>query len=134
MNVNITLVFQIFNFFIAYLILERFFFRQAFGVVQRRDRALDALKESLASQKRNVEDVRVHVDEQWQQYQRALRSEIPEKKPIRIGTPPVADEGVSERDERKERDLARMLERTILSYFISPDDYVLGRNDSKKMP
>ena len=119
MNLNVTLVFQVFNFLIAYLILERFFFRNAFCVVQKRDCQIKSLKESVAIRKRNIEEVRVHVDEQWQQYQRALRSEIPAEKTRHVGPPPVIQEVAYEHDEQKERRLIEKLEEDILSYFVT---------------
>ena len=77
MTINITIAFQILHFLIAYVILDRLFFKVAIATVQKRDLALRNVQESLAQQKQNVETLRWHVNDEWQRYQRALRSDVP---------------------------------------------------------
>lgn len=77
MTVNITIVFQVINFLIAYWILERFLFRYTIAVIQERDERARNQSENLAFQNESNETLRVHINEQWQRYQRALHSEIP---------------------------------------------------------
>lgn len=77
MTVNITIVFQVINFLIAYWILERFLFRYTIAIIQQRDERARSHSESLAFQNESNETLRVHINEQWQRYQRALHSEIP---------------------------------------------------------
>ena len=119
MNLNITFIFQIFNFFIAYFLLERFFFRSAFGVVQRRDESMRLAEDSLITQKRNLENVRIHVVEQWQGYQRALCSDIPHKIPAPVGVILDMQAPTGVYDKNEERQLSEKLENAILSRFIS---------------
>lgn len=77
MTVNITIVFQVINFLIAYFILERFLFRYTIAIIQKRDERARMHSESLAFQNQSNETLRVHINEQWQRYQRALHSEVP---------------------------------------------------------
>jgi hypothetical protein len=85
MTVNITIVFQVINFLIAYWILERFLFRYTIAIIQKRDEHARLQSESLAFQNQSNETLRVHINEQWQRYQRALHSEVPaiENQPLK---------------------------------------------------
>jgi hypothetical protein len=77
MNVNLTVIVQIVHFLIAYSILERFFFRYAVRLIQKRDSHILKLTQAITEQKNNAEILKVHVAEQWQRYQRALQHEVP---------------------------------------------------------
>jgi len=96
MTVNITIVFQVINFFIAYFILERFLFRYTIAIIQKRDERARMQSDSLAYQNQSNETLRVHINEQWQRYQRALHSEIPQIKnppvpPLAVQTQPLEE-------------------------------------------
>jgi F0F1-type ATP synthase membrane subunit b/b' len=96
MTVNITIVVQVLNFLFAYWILERFLFRYTIAIIQKRDEHARMRSESLAFQNQSNETLRVHINEQWQRYQRALHSEVPSienpaTKPISMQLKPLEE-------------------------------------------
>ena len=82
MTVNITIVFQLIHFLIAYVILNHLFFKYAIPVIKERDQVFQQLNDSIIQQQQNSEVLRAHVSEEWQRYQRALRGEIPSQEKL----------------------------------------------------
>jgi hypothetical protein len=84
MTVNITVIFQVFHFFIAYMILEKLFFRYAIAVLKKRDSHVVHLRQSIIEQRLNVDTLRIYVKEQWQRYHRMLMHEVPSLRSPRL--------------------------------------------------
>ena len=77
MTINITVVIQIVNFIVAYLILERIFLRFGMHQVRERDTILRRRHDLLALSKSRVEGLRLEVQRRWRSYQESLQSKTP---------------------------------------------------------
>lgn len=116
MTVNITVIIQMIHFFIAYLMLERLFFRYAVDVILKRDGRINCLNQSLAEEKRAIESLRMHVNEQWQRYSRMLHHEIPSlalPKLIVDVEPLYRDK--SEKDKKEQENIQSQLKKILVN-------------------
>jgi len=87
MTINCTLFVQGVHFIIAYVLLERLFFRYAMKSIKKEEQTMKNLKQTIENQNRSAATLRAHIDEQWQREQRMLLSKIQQisyqKKPLK---------------------------------------------------
>jgi len=78
MELNITLLVQIFHFGIAYLLLDKIFLRVALAHVRAEDRRIAALESVVQEQQQRITDRLQHNEQDWTMLQRRLQSEAPD--------------------------------------------------------
>ena len=78
MVINLTLVVQAINFFVAYYILNTVLFKHAVAIIQREDTQRNALRQAIINEHRRMQSLQEQKQEQWKQYQRSLLDQQPQ--------------------------------------------------------
>ncbi len=91
MTINLTLVAQAVNFFIAYILLDRVFLRYGVAVIQSRDKELTEHEQEIVKGRQLIKEKKEHADNQWREFKRRLHKEQPSlKRPVYQAVPSVA--------------------------------------------
>src|SRR3990167_1872681 len=95
MTFNVTFVFQIIHFLIAYWLLSRFFFRHIFLYIDAKDMHQDTKKHEIMEKKRRNELLSEKMRRDWHERHQELQrmipliekpSSIPDEQPVILGT------------------------------------------------
>lgn len=65
MNINFTLIIQVCNFFIAYILLRRFFFRPVIGIITEEEIAKSTIYTAIEEQRQFLQSQREIGQKQW---------------------------------------------------------------------
>ncbi len=77
MEINATLFVQMFNFIIAYILIDRIIVRLATAIVQAEDRKLGTLESEVAEQEKRIAGRVRYNEDDWVILQKRLQSECP---------------------------------------------------------
>lgn len=77
MNINATLVVQVFHFCIAYGMIKKFFLRPFMQVINHEDAQLLELRTAITQEKVVLERARDYKEERWQECQRYFYEHAP---------------------------------------------------------
>ena len=77
MLINLTLVVQAINFFVAYYILNTILFKQAVALIQKKETQRNALRQAIINEHRRMQSLLELKQEQWKQYQSSLHDQQP---------------------------------------------------------
>src|SRR3990170_4828992 len=65
MQINATIVVQIFNFIIAYVLIDRIFLKSAFEALENDKQASTKLMEMVVSKRATIDEIERHQKERW---------------------------------------------------------------------
>jgi hypothetical protein len=88
LDVNMTLVAQGLNFFIAYYMLRRFLIQPVFAVIQREFAQLQTLTTTIETRTTAIAQKRALLRVHWQTFQQSIHPQLPEQEQTTI--PPIS--------------------------------------------
>ena len=77
MNINFTLVVQLINFFIAYILIERLLLRPAVAIIREEDEERFKLQNLVAFNKERLEQKEFDKQQEWRSLQEIFAKSIP---------------------------------------------------------
>ena len=111
MNINFTFLVQLFNFFIAYSIIERFFLRPAVGIVQQESSSLEVAQKNIVHAQKTLEEQKKALALQWLDFQHTVRTVIPKL----ISLKPLHEHAGISRETRPLSDIEKMIQEVTQS-------------------
>jgi F0F1-type ATP synthase membrane subunit b/b' len=82
-KLNITLIFQIFHFLIAYVLLRTFLWKPVIALINQQDKERGALEKELAQEQQVVAQKVFALDRMWEEAHKSFLVHIPQG--VRIG-------------------------------------------------
>ena len=103
MNINLTLVVQIINFLIAYVLMRKFLFRPVVACLQEEKAETDGLRSAITDGQRIVDQRKIDKRNRWANYQSFFVKVVPHISTERVVTQDIAIEllEVTESDVEK---------------------------------
>lgn len=79
MNINATLLVQIFHFIIAYILLKKLLFAPVFSIIMQRHHYTERLKRRIDAEEHTIAKLKEQQKEQWFAFQNAFAALTPTK-------------------------------------------------------
>lgn len=80
MNINFTLVIQIFHFFIAYFLLDRFLIRHVLALIHKNEQEVEKAKKAVDVVEQQIKKKELLKEEQWQLFKTFFTDNAPQFK------------------------------------------------------
>lgn len=112
LSINLTLVVQILNFFVAYILLKNFLFKQAFSVLQEKQQNESALNALVHEKAERVAEQHSRIKQMWQRARSLFAGSIPVQPKVEL--PSTSSIHIHEASQEEENILKKQLTTIIV--------------------